>query len=409
VGNSHNCVIGFGGGGFVILNEDFVRRSVADISGLLREIGWGRAGWDDVSHLLSEVLPGSSTSIINYDMQNTVVRRAFVYGVDQTYLETYQAHYVNLNPWMPYWETLASGQIGVSERDSPARAFKDTEFYTDWLEPQETMESVVGMRLDLDPQNTIYVAWHYAVQSSYGYDAAAEAILYGSRSALREATQGALTLGGRVEGGVRLGTLLERIDGGAVLVTRNRTIREANARMEVGLADGTIISSVNNRLVIKDAAAQRWLDDAIARILTLKAGDASTTFVIGDQVFSATVTPAPEFDAGNFALLVAPPPQVLVVFRRLAGGEVSLDTVSLRLAYGLSTAETRLCEIMLNGRSIAEAAVILGITEGTVRQRVKDIFQKTRTHRQGELIARLAGFTITGWPICRPDKTPIWE
>src|SRR5690606_13907888 len=190
----------------------------------------------------------------------------------------------------------------------------------------------------------------------------------------------------------------------------NRCIREANRRAETALSENAVFSTCGNRLAVRDLAAQRWLEDAVQRLadgdLT---GQETTAFRVGDDVFSIGATAAPQFDASNYALLISPPPLVLVVVRQLAGGRVTLDETSLRLAYRLSPSEIRLCEMLLNGQSLAEAAATLKLSDGTVRQRVKLIFQKTRTHRQGELIARLAGFATNGWPPAGTGKPPIWE
>jgi DNA-binding CsgD family transcriptional regulator len=44
----------------------------------------------------------------------------------------------------------------------------------------------------------------------------------------------------------------------------------------------------------------------------------------------------------------------------------------------------------VEGLSLRQAAARLSITEGHARQRLKTIFQKTDTSRQGELIALLS-------------------
>src|SRR5690606_12680845 len=112
----------------------------------------------------------------------------------------------------------------------------------------------------------------------------------------------------------------------------------------------------------------------------------------GGHVVRVGVTRAPGFGGPDLPLLVRPRPQALVVIEPLVGGTLRLDADSLKLAFGLSAAETRLCELLANGRSLAEAADALRLSEGTVRQRAKAVFQKTGTHRQGQLIALVSRF-----------------
>jgi DNA-binding CsgD family transcriptional regulator len=61
-------------------------------------------------------------------------------------------------------------------------------------------------------------------------------------------------------------------------------------------------------------------------------------------------------------------------------------------AFGLTPAEARLAALLATGQSLEKAAEALGVTRETARSRVKSIFQKTDTHRQGALVALLTSF-----------------
>ncbi len=69
---------------------------------------------------------------------------------------------------------------------------------------------------------------------------------------------------------------------------------------------------------------------------------------------------------------------------------IQLRTELLGLVFGLTATEARLARNLMAGKSLREAAARLGISEGHARQRLKSIFVKTGTDRQGELIALLA-------------------
>jgi DNA-binding CsgD family transcriptional regulator len=61
----------------------------------------------------------------------------------------------------------------------------------------------------------------------------------------------------------------------------------------------------------------------------------------------------------------------------------------LQSAFGLTEAEARLATLLADGIELRVAAEILGITYGSARTRLAEIFQKTETKRQGELIRLL--------------------
>ena len=58
----------------------------------------------------------------------------------------------------------------------------------------------------------------------------------------------------------------------------------------------------------------------------------------------------------------------------------------LRCQFGLTPAEARLALHLVAGETLRSAAVKLSITYETARSQLKSIFNKTRTHRQAELV-----------------------
>jgi DNA-binding CsgD family transcriptional regulator len=58
----------------------------------------------------------------------------------------------------------------------------------------------------------------------------------------------------------------------------------------------------------------------------------------------------------------------------------------LQAAFGLTEAEARLAALLASGEELRFAAEKLGITYGTARTRLAEIFQKTETRRQAELM-----------------------
>jgi PAS domain-containing protein/DNA-binding CsgD family transcriptional regulator len=66
--------------------------------------------------------------------------------------------------------------------------------------------------------------------------------------------------------------------------------------------------------------------------------------------------------------------------------EKPLPGYRMQMIFGLTEAETRLATLLAAGEDLRSAADKLSITYGTARARLAEIFQKTDTCRQGELI-----------------------
>lgn len=362
----------------------------------MREAGRGRADWGDACRRLTRALPGSAAALVNYDLPRKAINAAFTHGIDEAFLLSYGERYARVNPWLDFMADASPGVVYVSERDYPARSFRDSAFYGEWLAPQGNMDAVAAVQVRAAPHNDVQIAWHYESARAGSYDTFAAAVLEGLKPCLFEAVENAIGLRDRLEGGKRLGPLIERIEDAAVLIDRSRRIRETNGKASAALNGGQVLASAaGGVLALRDQAAQRWLEDALAQHAG-GVGSATKIFASGERIYRIAVTPAPEHEEAGFALLLRPRPLALVTVRLLVGEAAGLDHACLRFAFDLSAAEIRLCELLVNGHSLAGAAQILGLSDGTVRQRVKAIFNKTGTHRQGELVARLARFCAEG-------------
>ncbi len=62
--------------------------------------------------------------------------------------------------------------------------------------------------------------------------------------------------------------------------------------------------------------------------------------------------------------------------------------------YELTTAQSRVSSLVFSGESLAQAAQTLCVSENTVRSHLRQIFQKTDTHGQMELVHLHARFCI---------------
>ena len=69
--------------------------------------------------------------------------------------------------------------------------------------------------------------------------------------------------------------------------------------------------------------------------------------------------------------------------------------------YGLTDAENRLVLRLLEGKSLTDAAVSLGLSRNTVHSQLAAVFQKTGTRRQSELLRLLLGGIA---PVRTPDE-----
>lgn len=69
--------------------------------------------------------------------------------------------------------------------------------------------------------------------------------------------------------------------------------------------------------------------------------------------------------------------------------DAGADAATLAACYGLTPAETRIAMALVEGRQLAQIATSFDVSRTTVAFHMRNIFQKTRTSRQAELVALL--------------------
>ena len=67
-----------------------------------------------------------------------------------------------------------------------------------------------------------------------------------------------------------------------------------------------------------------------------------------------------------------------------------IDPGALQRWYGLTPAEARVAALLAKGRTVEEVAKLLGVQSNTVRVQLREVFAKTGTNRQADLVRLLA-------------------
>ena len=174
----------------------------------------------------------------------------------------------------------------------------------------------------------------------------------------------------------------------AVALDRFGRILEINPAMQTIVDDDIFIG--DNRLRIRDPKARDFVESLVDRLTAV--GDIDPLADIKQIVIRRRskrpvimrVLGVPA--AARNPFLGARAILTFDVVEPKPGPDISL----LRSLFLLTLAEARLAAHLTTGRSLDQAAEKLGISSGTARAQLKSVFDKTNTHRQGELVALLA-------------------
>ncbi|MBP8169503.1 MAG: hypothetical protein KAX99_07535 [Azonexus sp.] len=189
---------------------------------------------------------------------------------------------------------------------------------------------------------------------------------------------------------------LDRLRIGVVLMDSARCIRFANtaaldlARLfglkigESGLALSS--SRFNDRL-------QRLLNAASnPGSVPQSSGDLMTYSLPGTGILQLHIFPLKPREAPEIA-----GHRVQVAVFLMRPGPQTLNAGEVAIQFGLTSAESRLAVLLTEGKTVAEAAKVAGISMATARTHLRNIFAKTATSRQSELalllLTSLAGIS----------------
>jgi DNA-binding CsgD family transcriptional regulator len=180
--------------------------------------------------------------------------------------------------------------------------------------------------------------------------------------------------------------LLDRSSFGMLLLDQHRRLMFATCRAETlaNQRDGIRLST--DGLVLSNRDDDRRLQRLIARALGVPPLKASSGVMqvlrpSGKRPYFLLAAPVSHGRVATFATQPA-------VCLTINDGEdqTQFPIQHLQTAFGLTRAEARLARLLANGTKLRSAGEQLGIQYGTARARLADIFRKTQTRRQAELI-----------------------
>jgi DNA-binding CsgD family transcriptional regulator/PAS domain-containing protein len=376
-----------------IYDERRVATIGGDIATAIDAATFGEDTWDQVPAILSEAFPGSFAGLYNMNFPESRLNFLSWQNMDPAFEKSYAEHFAYINPWGPYWTSINGTTIAASEDVYPARSFARSEFYNDWLMPQDRAEAAVGMKIVGERDEAVHLLLHFPLSRSGVYDRAALEIMARIRGSLERSVNLARFLRTDMEKAVAEAALVERSRCAAFVVGGDRRLQDANPMAERLLSSGECVAVRKGRCHLADRNADTRFGAVLEKLSKgLPTADARIAFRTATgtwQVSVATVPLPQQASIGRLALL---PPQrmILVLVVDLGSkGTAAGDLAPLATIFGLTPSEIAFCRQLLLGESIADAAEQLGITRGTARTRLKAILQKTGTSRQAQLVLLL--------------------
>ncbi len=309
------------------------------------------------------------------------------HGFDPAALETFAEYYSQHNIWLQDEARHDEGQVVVSSRLFPDGNVKKTEYWGDWLRPQEIFYSaaaVVEKRMNRSVNVTVVRSERAGPYSDAELALMRELMphLQAGIALHRRLHQLQVLSGAAVEA-------LECIPSGVILLDGGGQVIHATRRALKMLDGSRALSCVAGQPL----SCLRAADDALLQKLIHHACGAGTgNRIQADAHGSMRLNRG---DLSHLQLLLTPLPARSLPFGVSGAAAVFLSDASnrlhdlsaaLRRVYRMTEAEARLTEALVGGSTLQEYADARQLSINTVRTQIKAAAAKAGVSRQSDLI-----------------------
>ena len=308
--------------------------------------------------------------------------------LDEEYSPLFFKHFVEGLPWASTFAQQA-GTFGRLDRHFPDLDLEQSDFYRLWMKPQQLAPCwPLGASILLDGVG--FVGWLGVYRRAGESDFDDEDVAFGRLlfSHIQRALRIHATLSGVERRQLALAEVMNRLPTGVVLLDAKRQVVSSNRSAERIFAMGDGLAVGPNGPYATSPHENRALQALLASAYEpepgkeLEAGGfVALSRPSGGRPYAVMVTPlfaAPPGSLGGDAV-------VSVWIADPESGRVSATDV-LRKLYQLTRAEAELVQLLSQGHSLEEAARARGVTINTARSQLKQVFSKTDTRRQGDLL-----------------------
>jgi DNA-binding CsgD family transcriptional regulator len=346
--------------------------------------------WPEVLGRMRDALHADAAAVVSHDFEQGRGQLDHSASIDAMFVTAYRDFYSRQNVWLQHSERFQQpGTVLTSQQLADAPKLVETDFYRYWLRPQNLFHHLIGV-LDVQGPQVTFLSFARSREKGAFWEDDGE-MLFRLLPFMRQGLRAGQVFR-RVQDVERI--LLETLDImpiGIVLLGCSGIVLTANraAREIIDTEEALFLGSTG--LGLKLAAGRFRFRDFLAGSMGERRPDAN------DEMHTFSVPR--DGDRRPITLLVMPVKDrtqrrtdrdaAAVLFIGDPERPVDIDPRHLVRMYGLSRAESRVAVLLAKGLRLEQSAQHLGLTYETVRKHLKQIFAKTGTDRQAELIRTL--------------------
>jgi DNA-binding CsgD family transcriptional regulator/PAS domain-containing protein len=366
-------------------------RELSNLIGLIYEAASRRDAWLEFLDQLAATLGVAAANLNVGNLETGHVEAVKSSGFSPEAAASCDAYYIHIDPYVDAGILNTPPGCAIEGRAAlPQAAFERTEFYNDWYRVQGWIHGFGGT-ISNDPGGDFAVIACHRAPNRPSDETWQAGFLQLLLPHLERALQIQTAFDAVSLKRASVEAVFDRLPVGAILVDAHRRVVRANHRAEAILARNDGLSCGPDGLFASRASDSQRLQRCIA-------GATATTHGDGRESGGALTLPRP---SGGLPLRVvvsplAPESSIAVVRNAFAIVLVSDDSGPNRISpdlleglYGLTPSEAVVAALLTEGMTPQQVATANNVSIETTRSHLKQIFTKTDTSRQAELVRLL--------------------
>lgn len=335
---------------------------------------------------------GHSAVLYRHDAATKNSAALHIWNDDPHYTQLYFEKYISLNPVFPAATCIEAGLV-YTPTDLVSKAeFVRTQFYKEWLAPQGIVD-VAAVTLEKSATGSSVLD----IRRNWTHGSVDESAR--SRLALlvphlqRAVSVGRLFDQSRTQQ-AQLRRTLDHTEGAVFLVRSEGQIALANAQGRLMLDNRDLMSDRHGTLTAIQPEANTRLHSLIGAIACDDHRPSGVTSAVllssgAQQRWYAHVLP---LTAGQRRQVGARRGAAAAVFVRKDAATNAAPLEALAQQFHLTASEVRVLDALLKANGVKAVATLLGVSQATVKTHLHNLFTKTGTTGQSELVKLVAGY-----------------